>query len=103
MYFLTALVMTLISACLYFFVKTKKNLHFGVLAIAFGSATLMWLIDCIVSAFEGEGFLSFEIPLDIWISLWTIAGGLLFYGIVLLVFFIQGKIKAKKEKEQVQQ
>lgn len=96
MYFLVALGMTVISVLLYLFVKTKKDLHFGVLAIIFGSATLMWLIDCIVSAIEGEGFLSFEIPLDIWISLWTVGGGLLFYLVMLLIFYLKDK-KANKE------
>ena len=91
MYFLVALGMTLISLCLLLFVKTKKNLHFGILTIIFGAATLMWLIDCIASAIEGEGFLSFEIPLDIWISLWTVGGGLIFYAIMLLIFFIKEK------------
>lgn len=96
MYFLVALGMTVISVLLYLFVKTKKDLHFGVLAIIFGSATLMWLIDCIVSATKGEGFLSFEIPLDIWISLWTVGGGLLFYLVMLLIFYLKDK-KANKE------
>ena len=98
MYFLTALGMTLIALCLFLFVKPKKvNLRFGVLAIIFGSATLMWLIDCITSAIEGEGFLSFEIPLDIWISVWTVVGGLLFYGIFLLVSILIERKKAKAE------
>ena len=96
MYFLTALGMTLISLCLLLFVKTKKNLHFGLLTIIFGSATLMWLIDCITSAIEGEGFLSFEIPLDIWISIWTVVGGLFFYAIILLIFFIKDKRQEAK-------
>ena len=93
MYFLTALGMTVISLCLFLFVKTKKDLHFGILTIIFASATLMWLIDCISSAIQGEGFLSFEIPVDIWISVWTVVGGLLFYLVMLLIFFIQDKKK----------
>jgi len=91
MYFLVALGMTLISLCLYLFVKTKRNLHFGILTIIFASATLMWLIDCIASAIEGEGFLSFEIPLDIWISIWTVVGGLLFYGIMFLILYLKDR------------
>lgn len=94
MYFLVALSMTLISLCLYLFVKTKRNLHFGILTIIFASATLMWLIDCIASAIEGEGFLSFEIPLDIWISIWTIGGGLIFYGVMFLILYLKDR-KAK--------
>lgn len=98
MYFLTALVMTLIAVSLFLFVKPKKiNLHFEAAAIVFGAATLMWLIDCIASAIEGEGFISFELPLDIWISVWTVIGGLLFYGLILLIFFLVGR---KKEKAQ---
>ena len=96
MYFLTALGMSIISLCLLLFVKNKRNLHFGILTIIFSSATLMWLIDCIASAIEGEGFLSFEIPLDIWISVWTVIGGLIFYCIMLLIFYIQGR-KANKQ------
>ena len=94
MYFLVALSMTLISLCLYLFVKTKRNLHFGILTIIFASATLMWLIDCIASAIEGEGFLSFEIPLDIWISIWTVVGGLIFYGVMFLILYLKDR-KAK--------
>ena len=93
MYFLVALGMTLISVALYLFVKTKKNLHFEVAAITFGAATLMWLIDCIVSAIEGEGFLSFEMPVDLWISIWTVVGGIAFYGVMLLIFSIKEKIE----------
>ena len=91
MYFLVALGMTLISLCLYLFVKTKKNLHFGILTIIFASATLMWLIDCIASAIKGEGFLSFELPLDIWISIWTVVGGLFFYAVMLIIFLTKDK------------
>lgn len=91
MYFLVALGMTLISLCLYLFVKTKRNLHFGILTIIFASATLMWLIDCITSAIEGEGFLSFEIPLDIWISIWTVVGGLIFYGVMFLILYLKDR------------
>ena len=65
------------------------------LTIIFGAATLMWLIDCIASAIEGEGFISFELPLDIWISIWTVVGGIFFYFIILLIFFIQEKRNAK--------
>lgn len=98
MYFLTALGMSLISLCLLLFVKTKRNFHFGVLTIIFASATLMWLIDCITSAIKGEGFLSFEMPLDLWISIWTVVGGLVFYFIMLLVFYIRDKRKNKETK-----
>ena len=94
MYFLVALGMSIISLCLFLFVKTKRNLHFEFLVFTFGAATLMWLIDCIASAINGEGFLSFELPLDIWISVWTVAGGLLFYGVMLLIF----TLKDRKQK-----
>ena len=91
MYFLVALGMTIISLCLYFFVKTKKNLRFELLAITFGAATLMWLIDCIAGAIEEGQFLSFELPLDIWISVWTVVGGIVFYLLLLLIFFIKDR------------
>ncbi len=97
MYFLVALGMTLISLCLFLFVKPKKvKLHFDILAIIFGAATLMWLIDCIASAIEEGAFLSFEIPTDIWISVWTVGGGLLLWGIIVLVLFLMERHKAKK-------
>ena len=99
MYFLVALLMTVIALGLLLFVKTKKNVHVGILAIIFGAATLMWLIDCIASAIEGEGFISFELPLDIWISIWTVVGGIFFYFIILLIFYIQEKRSAKANKQ----
>ena len=91
MYFLVALVLALVSACLWYFLRNKKQLHLEVLAITFGAATLMWLIDCIASAIEDGEFLSFEIPLDIWISVWTLVGGLLFWGIITLILNLRSK------------
>jgi len=91
MYFLVALFLALVSTCLWYFLREKKALHLEILAITYGAATLMWLIDCIASAIEGEGFLSFEIPLDIWISVWTLLGGLLFWGVITLVLYSKNK------------
>ena len=51
----------------------------------------MWLIDCIASAASGEGFLSFEMPLDIWISLWTMLAGVAFWGVITLVMYFKNK------------
>jgi hypothetical protein len=96
MYFLVALFLALTSACVWYFSKDKKSLHLEILPITYGAATLMWLVDCIASAIEGEGFLSFEIPTDIWISLWTLGAGLLFWGAILLVLhFIRKKQNSK--------
>ena len=95
MYFLTALACTLIAVLLWVLLKDKKHLHLEYLAITFGGATMMWLVDCIASALGGEGFLSFEMPTDLYISLWTIAGGLLFYGVLIAVIFIVERKKAK--------
>ena len=95
MYFLTALACTLIAVLLWVLLKDKKHLHLEYLAITFGGATIMWLIDCIASALGGEGFLSFEMPTDLYISLWTIAGGLLFYGVLIAVLYFVGKKKTK--------
>lgn len=97
MYFLVALGATLISIGLWLIFRKKKQLHFEILAIIFGAATLMWLIDCIASAAQGEGFLGFEIPLDIWISLWTIGAGLFLYLVIVLVLFFINKKKNKVE------
>lgn len=96
MYFLVALFLALVSGVIWFFFRDKKELHLEVLPITYGAATLMWLIDCIASAAGGEGFLSFEIPLDIWISIWTFAAGLLFWGAILLVLYIINVRKNKK-------
>ena len=96
MYFLTALTVTICFVCLWLFVKPKKPLHFEYGAIIFGAATAMWFIDCVVSAIGGEGFLSFEMPLDLYISIWTLAGGLLFYiAIVVGKYLIDKKKQAK--------
>ena len=97
MYFLVALGLTLISAALAYFLRKYKALHLEILAITFGAATLMWLIDCIASAFKGEGFLGFEIPLDIYISLWTFLGGLAFWGVITLVLFLINRKKKAQE------
>lgn len=91
MYFLVALFLALLSGCLAYFLRKHKALHLEILAITYGAATLMWLIDCIASAIKGEGFLSFEIPLDIWISVWTLAGGLFFWGVITLILYFKNK------------
>ena len=91
MYFLVALAATIISLGLFLLLKKNKNLHFEILSIIFGAATLMWLVDCIKSAIDGEGFLSFEIPTDIYISVWTFFGGILLWGIILLILFLKNK------------
>ena len=95
MYFLVALALALISAGLWYIFREKKALHLEILSITYGAATLMWLIDCIASAAEGEGFLGFEIPLDIWISLWTFLAGLAFWGVITLVLYFLNKKKAQ--------
>ena len=95
MYFLVALVFAIASGVVWFLFRDKKELHLEILPITYGAATLMWLIDCISSAAKGEGFLSFEIPLDIWISLWTFGAGLLFWGVIVLVLHFSSKKKAQ--------
>ena len=92
MYFLVALGLAALSTGLWYFLKhKKKELHFEILAITFGAATLMWLIDCIASAVQGEGFLSFDMPIDIYISIWTLAAGVVFWGIITLILNIKKK------------
>lgn len=91
MYFLVALVAMIASGLLWLFFRQRKKLHLEFLAISFGAATLMWLIDCIASAIKGEGFLSFEFPTDGWISLWTVVGGVLLW--LILAFIINNKEK----------
>ena len=100
MYFLTALLFTIIFVVLWLFVKTKKPLHFEYAAIIFGAATAMWFIDCVACAIEGEGFLSFEeIGLDLWISLWTVLSGLVLWCAIVVTPLIVQKCKAKKESK----
>ena len=57
MYFITALIATIISGVLWFLFRDRKALHLEVLAIAYGSATLMWLIDVIFTAADGRHIL----------------------------------------------
>ena len=95
MYFLVALGLALISAALAYVFRKHRVLHLEILAITYGAATLMWFIDCIASAIKDGEFLSFEIPLDIYISLWTFGGGLLFWGIITLVLYFINKKKAE--------
>ena len=96
MYFLTALVITVCFVCLWLLVKNKKELHFEYGAIIFGAATAMWFIDCVASAIGGEGFLSFEMPTDLWISIWTVVGGLVFWCAIVVVKMLIDKKKASK-------
>lgn len=92
MYFLVALGLALISTCLWFFLKDKKPaLRLDILAITYGAAALMWLIDCIASAAGGDSFLSFKFPEDGWISLWTFLGGLAFWGVITLVIYLKNR------------
>lgn len=95
MYFLAALFLAVLSGCLWYFFRDKKALHLEILAITYGAATLMWLIDCIACAAQGEGFLSFELPLDIWISVWTMFAGLAFWGAITLVIYFRNKKKSE--------
>ena len=96
MYFLTALACTAIFVLLWQVVKTDKPYHFEYGALIFGAATAMWLIDCIASAAGGEGFVSFEMPTDLWISIWTAVGGFLFYAAVVWVKYFVDKEKKNK-------
>lgn len=101
MYFLVSLLLTIISLLLFFLLKNKKNFHFEILASIYGSSTLMWFVDCIASSIKGEGFLSFEIPTDIYISLWTLFGGLLLWIIITLIVNKLNKNKQiKQENDQ---
>lgn len=97
MYFLVALGLTICSGIVWYFCRNKKELHLEILPITYGAATLMWLIDCIASAAKGEGFLGFEIPLDIWISLWTFGAGLLFWGAITIVLYFVNKKKTQNK------
>lgn len=89
MYFLTALVCTLIAGALWFFFRDRKGLHLDILAIIFGAATLMWLVDCFFTLAEEGVFLDFSDPKDGWIALWTFVGGVLTW--LILSFILNNK------------
>ena len=93
MYFLTALACTIIAAILWFIFKDRKGLHLDVLTIIFGAATLMWLIDVIFTAANGEAPLEFEV-LDGQIALVTVISGVLLW--LLLSFIFNNKAKTVK-------
>ena len=95
MYFLTALVCTIISGALWFFFKDRKSLHLDVLTITYGAATLMWLIDCIFTAAEGEPFISFDDPMDGWIALATLVSGVFLW---IVISFIMNNAKKSEAK-----
>ena len=85
MYFIAALVSTFIAGVLWFFFRDRKELHLDLLTIIFGAATLMWLIDVIFTAAEGEAPLEFE-ALDGQIALWTVLGGVFLWQVVSFIF-----------------
>ena len=91
MYFFTALIAAIVSLVLWIIFKDRKALHLELLAITFGAATLMWLVDCIASAAGGEAFLDFSDPQDGWIALWTLLGGVFVW--ILLSFVFNNKQK----------
>ncbi len=94
MYFLTALICTIIAGILWIFFKDRKALHLDILTIIFGSSALMWLIDCIFSAFEGEPFLSFNDPIDGWIALASFVGSIFLW--MLISFILNNNKKTPK-------
>ena len=91
MYFLVALALTIVSGLLWFFFRDRKALHLDILTITFGASTLMWLVDCFACLFEGEGFLSFDDPMDGWVSLFTVLGGIFLW--LLISFILNNKDK----------
>ena len=96
MYFLTALICTVITGALWFVFRNRPRLHLEVLTITFAASTLMWLIDVIYTASEGEAALSFE-PLDGWISLWTVVGALFLW--IVLGFIFNNNVKEEKKQQ----
>ena len=98
MYFLTALVLTIIAGVLWFFFRDRKNLHLDVLAIIYGASTLMWFIDCIATAIEEGVFLSFEpgeeLIQDGWIALATFLGGIIVWVVISFILNNRQKVAA---------
>ena len=95
MYFLTTLVCTIITGVLWFFFKDRKSLRLEILTITFGSSTLMWLIDCIFAAAEGEPFLSFDDPIDGWIALTAFAGAIFFWIVLSFILNNNKRVETK--------
>ena len=93
MYFLTTLGCTVIAGVLWFFFRNRKGLHLDILAITFGAATLMWLIDCIYSVAEGGSFIDFSDPVDGWIALAS------FFGAIFLWLVISFILNNKQKQE----
>ena len=102
MYFLAALIATIIVGVLWLVFKSRKKLHLDILTIIFGAATLMWLIDCIFSAAHGEPFLTLIVDpedaeavagliQDGWVAVWTLLGGLFLW--MLLSFILNNREK----------
>lgn len=98
MYFITALVCTVIAGALWFFFRDRKRLHLDVLTIIYGASTLMWLIDVIFTAADGEAPLGFA-PTDGWISLWTVLGSLFLWLVLSFILNNNAKVENKSEKK----
>lgn len=96
MYFLTALICSLIAGVLWFFFRERKGLHLDLLTIIFGAATLMWLVDCFFSLAKEGVFLDFSDPLDGWIALWTVLGGVFLW--LIVSFVLNNKAKTLTSK-----
>ena len=92
MYFLTALICALITGALWFFFRDRKRLHLEVLPIVFGAATLMWLVDCFFTLAEEGEFLSFNDPIDGWIAIATVIGGIFLW--LIISFILNNREKA---------
>ena len=95
MYFLVALGCSIISAILWFIFRNKKELHLDILCITFSAATIMWLIDVIFTAIEGEAPLTFEAQ-DAYISLWTFLGAIGLWLVLTLILFLINKKKTQQ-------
>lgn len=85
MYFLTSLILTIISAILWLIFKNKNKLHLEILTLTFGAATLMWFIDCIFSLKEDGVFISFNDSKGIIISVFTFIAGMVFWLFMILI------------------
>ena len=94
MYFIVALVCSIISGVLWFIFKDRIKLHLEILTIVFGAATLMWLVDVIFTATKGENPFGFT-PLDGQIALWTVLGGIGLW--MVLSFILNNKERVVKQ------
>ncbi len=73
-----------ISSIFWFFSNPQKELQLGMLSLMYWGAGLMWLVDCVASLLEGEGFLELSLN-DAILGLIVVLCGLIVWFLSLLL------------------